>query len=107
LMAGPYVKKGYVSHTHANFGSILKVIYNILGADYVNHYDLTASLLQDFFTDKPDFTPYTLEMSDLRIFDPQKAMNRYNKTIDWRKIQQGPKMDNEDEQRKEHYKNKE
>jgi DNA-binding beta-propeller fold protein YncE len=105
LMAGPYVKKGYVSHTHANFGSILKVIYNILGADYVNHYDLTASLLQDFFTDKPDFMPYTLEMSDLRIFDPQKAMNRYNKTIDWRKIQQGPKMDNENEQRKEHYKN--
>jgi YVTN family beta-propeller protein len=105
LMAGPYVKKGYVSHTHANFGSILKVIYNILGADYVNHYDLTASLLQDFFTDKPDFSPYTLEMSDLRVFDPQKAMSRYNKTIDWRKIQQGPKMDNENEQRKDHYKN--
>ncbi len=24
MMAGPYVKKGYVSHTHANFGAILK-----------------------------------------------------------------------------------
>ena len=22
MMAGPYVKKGYVSHTHANFGSV-------------------------------------------------------------------------------------
>ncbi|HTL08295.1 MAG TPA: bifunctional YncE family protein/alkaline phosphatase family protein, partial [Chitinophagaceae bacterium] len=30
MMAGPYVKHGYVSHTHANFGSILKTIYNIL-----------------------------------------------------------------------------
>ncbi|MFV7869610.1 alkaline phosphatase family protein, partial [Enterococcus faecium] len=49
MMAGPYVKRGYVSHTHANFGSILKTIYNILGVPYVNQYDITASLLQDFF----------------------------------------------------------
>ncbi len=103
MMAGPYVKRGWVSHTHANFGSILKVIYNLLGVPYVNQYDVTASLLQDFFTDKPDFTPYTLVMPDKRVFDPQKAMNRYNKNIDWRKIMQGPEMDNEDEQRKEHY----
>ena len=103
LMAGPYVKKGYVSHTHSNFGSLLKVIYNVLGAGYVNQYDATASLLQDFFTDKPDFAPYTAEAVDARIFEPQKAMSRYNKMFDWRKIQQGPKMDNEDEQRKEHY----
>ena len=31
MMAGPYVKRGHISHTHANFGSILKTIYNILG----------------------------------------------------------------------------
>jgi DNA-binding beta-propeller fold protein YncE len=103
MMAGPYVKKGYVSHTHANFGSLLKVVYNILGAGYVNQYDATASLLQDFFTDKPDFTPYAVEMVDKRIFDPQKAMDKYNKTFDWRKIQQGPEMDDEDDQRREHY----
>ncbi|CAN5229932.1 hypothetical protein BH20BAC1_BH20BAC1_28900 [soil metagenome] len=36
------------SKTHANFGSILKTIYNILNVDYVNQYDITASLLQDF-----------------------------------------------------------
>ncbi len=36
MMAGPYVKRGYVSHTHANFGSILKTIYNILNVPYVN-----------------------------------------------------------------------
>jgi YVTN family beta-propeller protein len=107
MMAGPYVKRNYVSHTHANFGSILKVIYNILNIDYVNQYDATASLLSDFFTDKPDYTPYNLVMPDKRIFDPQKAMNRYNKTIDWRKIEQGPKMDDESEQRAGHYKPKE
>jgi DNA-binding beta-propeller fold protein YncE len=104
MMAGPYIKRGYVSHTHANFGSILKVIYNILGVNYVNQFDVTASQLQDFFTTTPDFSPYTFVFPDNRIFDPQKAMNRYNKTIDWRKIQQGPKMDDEKQQRADHYK---
>jgi len=107
MMAGPYVKRNYVSHTHANFGSILKVIYNILNINYVNQYDVTASLLQDFFTSTPDYTPYDLVIPDKRVFDPQKAMDRYNKNIDWRKIQQGPQMDDESEQRTDHYKQKE
>ncbi len=103
MMAGPYVKKNYVSHSHANFGAILKTIYNLLNVPYVNQYDVTATLLQDFFTDKPDYTPYTLEQSDLRIFDPEKAMKKYNRTLDWRKILKGPAMDHEDDMRKEHY----
>ena len=101
MLAGPYVKKGYVSHTHANFGAILKTIYNILDVPYVNQYDATGTLLQDFFTDKPDFTPYTLVKSDTRVFDPQKAMSRYNKTIDWRKIEKGPDMDDEEHERED------
>ena len=103
MMAGPYVAKNHVSHTHANFGSLLKVIYNILSMSYVNQYDATASLLQDFFSPQPDFTPYTVELPDTRIFDAQKTLDKYGKTFDWRKIQQGPKLDNESEQRKEHY----
>ncbi len=106
MMAGPYVKKGYVSHTHANFGSILKTMYNILNVPYVNQFDVTASLLQDFFTSEPDYTPYTLERHDERIFDAEKSMEKYHKTIDWRKIEQGPEMDNEDDARENHYKNK-
>ncbi len=103
MMAGPYVKRNYVSHTHANFGSILKVIYNILGVNYVNQYDATASLLQDFFTEKPDYTPYEAVLPDVRVFDPQQAMKPYNKNFDWRKIQQGPEMDDKADQRREHY----
>jgi len=105
MMAGPYVKKGYVSHTHANFGSILKTIYNILNVPYVNQFDVTASLLQDFFTPTPDYTPYTLEKHDPRVFDAEKAMKKYNKTIDWRKIEQGPEIDNPEEERKVLYRN--
>jgi DNA-binding beta-propeller fold protein YncE len=104
MMAGPYVRRGYTSHTHANFGSILKTIYTILEVPYVNQYDATASLLQDFFTDQPDYRPYTLEFPSKSVFDPQIAMKRYNRSIDWRKVLKGPEMDDEEDQRKEHYK---
>jgi len=103
LMAGPYVKHNYTSHVHANFGSILKTIYTLLDVPYVNQYDATATLLQDFFTDKPDFRPYDLVLPSPEVFNPQQAMKRYNKTIDWQKIEKGPDMDDEKEQREEHY----
>lgn len=103
MMAGPYVKKNYTSHTHANFGSILKLIYNILGVPYVNQYDLTASDLSDFFTETPIFDKYTLELSDKRIFDPSKAMKKYKRGIDWKQILAGSAMDDEDELREKHY----
>ena len=103
MMAGPYVKKDYVSHTHANFGAILKTVYNILGVPYVNQYDATGSLLQDFFTNKPDFSKYNFELNDTRVFDANKSMLKYHRTIDWRKIQQGPKMDDLEEMRENHY----
>lgn len=105
LMAGPYVKKGFVSHTHANFGSILKTMYNLLNIKYVNQYDITASLLSDFFTDKPDFTPYKFEVPSKSVFDWDKAMKKYNQQIDWNKIEQGIKMDDEREMRSIHYNN--
>ncbi len=102
MMAGPYVKKNYTSHIHANFGSILKTIYNILNVPYVNQYDATASLLQDFFTDKPDFSPYVLEIPSREVFEPADAMKKFKRNIDWRKILKGPEMDDEDDMRKDH-----
>jgi hypothetical protein len=106
ILAGPYVKRQYVSHTHANFGSILKMIYAILGVPYVNQYDVTASSLTDFFTSVPDYSVYTLEQPDKRVFDPGRAMKRYKRNIDWKKILKGPTLDDEDELREQHYKNR-
>lgn len=103
MMAGPYVRRGYVSHTHLNFGSILKTIYNLLGVQYVNQYDVTASLPLDFFTAIPDYTPYQFVYPDKRVFDPERSMKKYNRTIDWRKVQQGPKMDHVPDMKTEHY----
>jgi hypothetical protein len=108
MMSGPYVKKGYTSHTHGNFGSLLKVIYNVLGVPYVNQYDLTASLLQDFFTSTPDLAPYEYVIPDTRVFDTKKAMEAYEKRFKWsEKMRKNkPKMDDEEEQRRKHYEGK-
>jgi DNA-binding beta-propeller fold protein YncE len=103
MMAGPYVKKGYVSHKHANFGSILKTIYHIFGVPYVNQYDVTASLLDDFFIEKPNFKNYNALEHDPSVFQPEKAMKVYGRDFDWRQVKQGAKFDNENEQREEHY----
>ena len=105
MLAGPYVKRGYVSHTHANFGSIIKLIYQTLGVKGVNHFDITASSLVDFLTDKPDFRPFTLEESDLRVFNPQEALKKYNRNIPWRELQMTEPMDQEQQQRIQFYEN--
>jgi YVTN family beta-propeller protein len=99
MLAGPYVKHGYTSHEHANFGSILKMIYNILDVPYVNQYDATATVLQDFFTDKPNYTPYRTEIPSRQVFDADAAMKKFHRPIDWRTIQKGAEMDDEDDQR--------
>jgi hypothetical protein len=103
MMAGPYIKRGYVSHTHANFGSILKTIYNILDVSYVNQYDVTASLLQDFFTNKADYSPYVFERNDQRVFDVNKAMEKYRPGFDWRTVKESAEMDDVDDMRENHY----
>ena len=54
--------------------------------------------------ESPDYTPYSLEKNDSRVYDAEKSMKRFNKTIDWRKIEKGPDMDDETIEREEHTK---
>ena len=102
MMISPWAKRGYVSHTHANFGAILKTIYNICDIPPLNQFDATATLLQDFFTYKPDLTPYSAEMVDERIFDPQKALDPYDKEFRWESLNESPDLDNEKDFRNSH-----
>lgn len=102
MMISPWVKKGYVSHLHSNFGSILKTIYNICDIPPLNQFDATATLLQDFFTSKPDFTPYDAVKVDERIFDPQKALDPYDKEFRWKSLKESTELDNEDDFRASH-----
>ena len=97
MLISPWVKKDYVSHVHYSFGSIFKTFWNVLGLPYLNQYDAGATDLADFFTDTPDPKPYQALPVDLRIFDPQKALDPYDENFDWKALKESPVMDDEDD----------
>jgi YVTN family beta-propeller protein len=78
LVASPYAKKNYVSHTHSSFPGLLKTTFRLLGIPPLNLYDATATDLSDCFTTEPDFTPYTAEPVDPYLFDPSRARDPFD-----------------------------
>ncbi len=92
----PYCKKDYVSHIHYSFGSIFKTIWTILGVPYLNQYDGGATDFADFLTNQPDFTPYHALPVDVRIFDPQKALDPFDEKFDWKALKESTDLDDED-----------
>jgi len=73
LCAGPWMKKGYVSHVNSSFPGLLKTVFRLLHLPPLNLFDAAASDLSDCFASQPDFEKYKLEDVDRRIFDPDKA----------------------------------
>ncbi len=73
LCAGPWVKRGYVSHANTSFPGLLKTIFRLLGLPPLNLFDAAATDLSDVFTTRPDFAPYKVLPVDARIFDPATA----------------------------------
>lgn len=73
LCAGPWMKKGYVSHVNSSFPGLLKTVFRLLHLPPLNLFDASASDLSDCFASQPDFEKYKLEDVDRRIFDPDKA----------------------------------
>ncbi len=73
LVISPWVKRGYVSHRHTTILSMHRTLYEILGLPPLNMFDALANDFSDCFIDKPDFTPYSAEKVDARIFDPAKV----------------------------------
>lgn len=94
LVISPFVKKNYVSHVHYSFGSIMKTFWHILGIPYLNQYDAGAADLADIFTNKPDFRSYNALPVDIRIFDPQKALDPLDEHFNWEALKKSPKLDN-------------
>ena len=70
IAAGPYIKRGYVSHTNSSFPGLLKTVFRLLGVPPLNLFDAAASDLSDIFTATPDFAPYDLQPVDTRLYNP-------------------------------------
>ncbi len=93
MMIGPFVKKGYVSHTLASFGSIMKLIFTLFDLPYLNQFDAAASLPRDLFTDQADTTPYKVRPVDKRLFDPDIAFKPFDRRFNWKGILESDDMD--------------
>jgi YVTN family beta-propeller protein len=100
MIISPYAKRNFSSHRHYSFGSIFKTFWNILGIPYLNQYDFGTNDMGDCFTEEPDFTPYQALPSDLRIFDPQKALDPLDEEFEWDAALQSPKLDDPDQIKK-------
>jgi YVTN family beta-propeller protein len=97
MLISPWVKRNYVSHVHNSFGSIFKTFWNILELPYLNQYDAGATDLADFFTEQPNYEPYNALASDLRVFDPQKALDPFDENFNWKALEESPVMDNKED----------
>ena len=97
MVISPYVKRDYVSSVHYSFGSIFKTFWNVLGLPYLNQYDAAANDFADFFTAKPNFTPYNAVDVDPRIFDPKKALTPLDEKFDWKAVKESPLIDDVDD----------
>jgi YVTN family beta-propeller protein len=106
MIISPYAKKNFSSHQHYSFGSIFKTFWNVLGLPYLNQYDFAANDMGDCFTAEPDFTPYSAVPVDPRVFDPQKALDPFDKKFDWEALKDSPKLDDPDEIQKAREKDK-
>jgi len=58
VLASPWLKHGYVSHTHIDVPTVAKLIANIFAIPYPNGLVARAALPFDLFTSTPDYTPY-------------------------------------------------
>jgi hypothetical protein len=64
-MASPWVKRGAISDTHYDLTSAIAAIDRVLGLPPLTDYAATTRPLDEFFTDTPDRTPFTVDSSGI------------------------------------------
>lgn len=101
MLAGPHVRRGYVSPTLASMGSVMKLIFLILGVPPLNQFDATASLPLDVFSRAPDVAPYDARPVDRRLFDPDTALKPFDRRFNWKGLAASPVMDDPDDMRRQ------
>jgi hypothetical protein len=67
FVIGPYVRPGFVDHTHYSIPSILRTVEVLNGLDPLNMYDAEATPMLDAFAAQPDAAPYAALPSNIPI----------------------------------------
>jgi hypothetical protein len=101
MLAGPHVRRGYVSPTLASFGSIMRLLFLVLGLPPLNQFDAVASLPIDAFSPIADPAPYDAKRPDRRLFDPDAALKPFDRRFNWKALAASPVMDDPDDMRRD------
>jgi DNA-binding beta-propeller fold protein YncE len=101
MLIGPHVRRGYVSPTLASFGSVMRLIFTVLGLPPLNQFDAAASLPLDLFSRSLDLAPYSARPPDRALFDPAAAPKPSDRAFDWHSLAESPVMDDPDDMRRE------
>lgn len=75
LIAGGYVKKGFVDHTPYTTTSLLRTIELILGLPPMTQYDAASNSLWRCFNNTPDHPPYTAKPNQVDLNDRNRAVS--------------------------------
>lgn len=70
MLAGPYIREGYVSRVNSNFAAVLKTAFRLLGVPPLNLFDAAAADLSDCFWATPDFAPFQALPAHAELFVP-------------------------------------
>lgn len=70
LCAGPWAKRGYVSHVNTSFPGLIKTILRLLRVPSLNLFDAAAADLSDCFTREPVLETFHTAKADKRLYDP-------------------------------------
>ncbi len=77
LIAGGYVKKGFVDHTPYTTASLLRTIELILGLPPMSQYDAAATPLWRCLNNTPGHEPYVVKPVSIDLNDKNIAENRW------------------------------
>jgi YVTN family beta-propeller protein len=94
----PYTKRGEVISTHYNMNSILRTIELILGLPPMSQLDLVAMPMENCFTDKPDFSPYTPLKNNIPLNEMNPALSSISgKQLYWAKKSMNLELNDNDD----------
>jgi hypothetical protein len=100
MLIGPHARRGHVSTGLASFGSLMRLIFTVLGLPPLNQFDATASLPLDGFGDRLELEPFTAKTPERALFDPDRALKPFDRHFNWKALAMSPDMDDPDDMRR-------
>ena len=102
MLIGPHVKRGYVSHTLADFGSIIRLIFTRARTAAAQSVRCRRARCPSTSSPAglPTSRPYDARPPDRRVFDPGQALKPFDRGFNWKQLAASPRLDDPEDMRR-------